>query len=109
MFAPPELALAHAVLVKTTPPRRAVLRQAPKQLELWFNERLEPAYSAVAVSTRSGSRVSTGAPGVDPQDPKRLTVTLPALAVGEYLVRFRVLSVDGHVAQDSFTFTVRGQ
>jgi methionine-rich copper-binding protein CopC len=31
------------------------------------------------------------------------------LTVGEYLVRFRVLSVDGHVAQDSFTFTVRGQ
>jgi methionine-rich copper-binding protein CopC len=95
--------------VKTTPPRRAVLREPPKQLELWFSERLEPAYSAVALSTRSGSRVSIGAPAVDAQDAKRLSVTLPTLTVGEYLVRFRVLSVDGHVAQDSFTFTVRGQ
>jgi len=31
-------ALAHAMLVKTEPPRRAVLAKAPAQVRLWFNE-----------------------------------------------------------------------
>jgi methionine-rich copper-binding protein CopC len=32
---------------------------------------------------------------------------LPPLPSGSYTVRFRVLSVDGHVAEDSFGFSVR--
>ena len=104
----PEIAHAHALLLKTSPPRRAVLRDAPKAVELWFNERLEPAYSTVRISTRSGAPVTTGAVSVGAQDPKRMSVALPALAPGEYLVRFRVLSVDGHLAEDTFTFSVRG-
>jgi len=31
-------ALAHALLVKAEPPRRAVLAKAPAQVRLWFNE-----------------------------------------------------------------------
>ena len=31
-------ALAHAALVKTEPPRRAVLAKAPSQVQLWFAE-----------------------------------------------------------------------
>ena len=31
-------ALAHAALVKTEPPHRAVLAKAPAQVRLWFNE-----------------------------------------------------------------------
>ena len=36
-------ALAHAALVKTEPPRRAVLAKAPAQVRLWFNEEIESA------------------------------------------------------------------
>jgi methionine-rich copper-binding protein CopC len=104
----PEFADAHALLLKTAPPKRAVLREAPRQIELWFNERLEPAYSTVKVSSKSGAAVSAGAATIGGQDAKRLWLTLPPLAPGEYLVRFRVLSVDGHLAEDSFTFSIRG-
>jgi methionine-rich copper-binding protein CopC len=106
--AAPELADAHALLLKTSPPRRAVLRDAPRQIELWFNERLEPAYSTVKLSSKSGAAVSAGAASVGTQDPKKLSLTVPPLAPGEYRVRFRVLSVDGHLAEDSFTFSIRG-
>ena len=45
--------------------------------------------------------------GVEPDDPKRLTVGLKPLARGAYRVRFRVLSVDGHVVESEFPFTLR--
>jgi methionine-rich copper-binding protein CopC len=103
----PDVAGAHALLVRTSPPKRAVLRDPPKQVELWFNERLEPAYSAAKVSTQSGSPVSIGRTSVGGNDSKRLLIELPPLAPGSYTVRFRVLSVDGHLAEDSFVFSVR--
>jgi hypothetical protein len=34
---------------------------------------------------------------------------LPELAPGKYSVKFRVLSVDGHVVDSSFDFTVKGK
>ncbi|HEX6363335.1 MAG TPA: copper resistance CopC family protein [Albitalea sp.] len=105
----PDRAAAHALLLKTSPPRRAVLREPPRQVELWFNERLEPAYASATLSTKSGAPVDTGRASVSEQDPRRLALPLPALQPGEYVVRFRVLSVDGHVAEDSLTFSVRGR
>jgi methionine-rich copper-binding protein CopC len=44
---------------------------------------------------------------VGPDDPRKLSVTLPALASGRYVVRYRALSVDGHVVESSFVFTVK--
>ncbi len=98
---------AHALLVRTSPPKRAVLRDPPKQVELWFNERLEPAFATLTVSDGAGAPVSGAQATVGGNDRKRITVELPPLAPGSYVVRFRVLSVDGHVAEDSFGFSVR--
>ena len=103
----PEPADAHALLVRSSPPKRAVLRDSPKQVELWFNERLEPAFATLTVSDGAGTAVGTGPAVVSGEDRKRLTLALPALPPGTYTVRFRVLSVDGHVAEDSFPITVR--
>jgi hypothetical protein len=36
-----------------------------------------------------------------------LSTNAPNLAPGRYTVRYRVLSVDGHVVESSFTFTVK--
>ena len=36
-------AMAHAALVKTEPPRRALLAKAPAEVRLWFNEEIERA------------------------------------------------------------------
>jgi hypothetical protein len=104
----PERVDAHALLVKSSPPRRAVLRESPKQVELWFSERLEPAYATATLATRGGEPVSVERARVREDDPRRLALPLPALAPGDYVVRFRVLSVDGHVAEDSVAFSVRG-
>jgi methionine-rich copper-binding protein CopC len=45
---------------------------------------------------------------LEPEDPKLLSVGLPALVPGTYTVKYRVLSVDGHVVESQFSFTLRG-
>jgi methionine-rich copper-binding protein CopC len=98
---------AHAYLVKSVPVQRAVLLRAPARIQLWFNERLEPRYSSLSVSDSAGNRMDGGETAVSAEDPKQLSASLKSLPAGRYLVRYRVLSVDGHVVQDQFPFTVK--
>jgi hypothetical protein len=104
----PAAASAHASLVKSVPGRRAVLVTPPTRVQLWFNERLEPAFSRLSVWDAEGKQVDARDVQVDTQDPKLLSVGVPALQPGRYTVRFRVLSVDGHVVESEFPFTLRG-
>jgi hypothetical protein len=103
----PDRAGAHAFLVKSSPARRAVLVRAPAEVRLWFNERLEAAFSTLAVVDANGRRVDAGDVRVGPDDPKRLSVGVTPLAPGTYTVRYRVLSVDGHIVESEFSFTIR--
>ena len=100
-------ASAHAYLVRSTPAARAVVARAPERVQLWFNERLEPAYSRVSVWSHDGQRVDAGDVQVAAAEPTRLSVGVPPLPPGAYTVKYRVLSVDGHVVDAQFGFTVR--
>jgi methionine-rich copper-binding protein CopC len=106
-LAAPDLGWAHAYLVKSSPARRAVLTRPPAEVQLWFNERLEAAFSSVSVVDRDGRQVDRGDVRVGPDDPKRLSVGVPPLPPGTYTVRYRVLSVDGHLVESQFSFTIR--
>ena len=103
----PALVEAHAVLVRSTPAGRATLSRPPDRVDLWFSEPLEPAFSTVSVWSAAGAQVDRRDGVVRPADPKQLSVTLDALGPGTYTVRFRVLSVDGHVVEASFPFRVK--
>ena len=97
----------HASLVRSSPARRATLTTAPDRVQLWFNEAIEPKFSSVSVWDAAGKRVDLDDARVEPEDPKRLTVGLKPLDRGAFRVRFRVLSVDGHVVESEFPFTLR--
>jgi copper resistance protein C len=97
----------HAMLVKSIPARRAVLLKAPDRVQLWFSERLEPQFATLSVWDAAGARVDAGDAAVGTDDPKRLAVGLRPLAPGAYTVKFRVLSVDGHVVESEFGFRLR--
>ncbi len=103
----PALGWAHAYLVKSIPARRAILFKAPVRIQLWFNERLESRFSTLSVTDSSGKRVDLDNPKVAAEDPKQLSVEVKSLPAGVYVIRFRVLSVDGHVVEDQFPFTIR--
>ena len=102
-------AMAHAALVKTEPPRRALLAKAPAEVRLWFNEDIESAYASLVVLDTGKNPVTEVTPHLAPDDQKSLVLPLPELTPGKYSVRFRVLSLDGHVIQSSFDFTVKGK
>ena len=101
-------AMAHAALVKTEPPRRALLAKAPAEVRLWFNEDIESAYASLVVLDTGKNPVTEVTPHLAPDDQKSLVLPLPELTPGKYSVKFRVLSLDGHVIQSSFDLTVKG-
>ncbi len=103
----PPSAHAHAVLLASAPARRATLIEPPAQVELTFSERLEGAYARLMVEDAGGARVDRNDAALAPGDERRVRVSLRLLEPGTYTVRFRVLSVDGHVVESSFAFTVR--
>lgn len=104
---PPAPGFAHSLLVRSQPGRGATVARAPERVRLWFSERLEPAYATASVWNEAGKQVDGRDATVDQNDPVLLSVSTPRLGPGRYTVRFRVLSVDGHVVESTYTFTVK--
>ncbi len=102
-------ALAHSMLVKAEPPRRAVLTKSPSQVRLWFNEKIEGDYASLVVLDDKQQSITDAKPTLAPDDSKSIILPLPELVPGKYSIKFRVLSVDGHVVESSFDFTVKGE
>lgn len=102
----PVAAPAHAFLQRTAPTVGATVDMAPKRLRLWFSERLEGAFSRVAIVDAKGRSVAAAAMHLASGDSRELVVELEPLSPGTYHVRWRAVSVDTHVTQGSFEFTV---
>ena len=107
LLASPAAAPAHSLLVRSEPGRNATVTRVPERVKLWFSERIEPAYAKLSVWSEAGKQVDAGDAAVAPDGPALLSVSTPGLGPGRYAVRFRVLSVDGHVVESSFSFTVK--
>jgi methionine-rich copper-binding protein CopC len=97
---------AHAFLDHADPRVGSKIKSAPAQVRLWFTQQLEPAFSTVRVLDAAGRQVDKQDARVDPGKPDLLIVSLPPLGPGTYKVVWRVLSVDTHVTEGDFTFTV---
>ena len=99
-------ASAHAFLERADPRVGSTVRTSPDKVRLWFTQRLEPAYSRAEVFEGAGQRVGLGPSVLDPGDRALLTIAIPPLPPGRYRVHWRVLSVDTHITEGDFTFTV---
>jgi copper resistance protein C len=97
---------AHARLDHSNPRAGNVVRTAPNEVTLWFTQDLEPAFSTVEVLDASGERVDTGKPVVGGDDRKIMRIAVKPLPPGTYKVNWRVLSVDTHTTEGTFTFRV---
>jgi copper transport protein len=96
-------AAAHAVLVDTAPPDRAVLDRAPSDLVLNFNEAVTPV--AMRMVGPGGMQVTLPASAAAGAVRAALPADLPA---GSYLVSWRVISADAHPIGGAFVFSVGG-
>jgi len=98
-------AFAHAYLDHASPRVGNTVSQPPKEVSLWFSEKIEPAFSTIEVRNEQGALVSSGKAKVV-GDHTQLRVPVKALSPGTYKVIWRVLSVDTHRTQGDFTFRV---
>jgi copper resistance protein C len=97
-------ALAHSFLVDATPSSKDHLDALPKTIKLKFGAGVEPAYSSLSLESGDGKVLAKGAVG-KPETPRELTLDAPAdLAPGRYVVRYRVLSQDGHIVEGNYEF-----
>ncbi|HEY4387135.1 MAG TPA: copper resistance protein CopC, partial [Ktedonobacteraceae bacterium] len=114
----PATASAHALLLRSSPPIGAILKDAPAQVQLWFSEDLNPAFTTAYVVDvnkytmqnldDSSIHVDKGDAHVASNDSKEIDLSLQAhLSPAVYLVFYRAeSSVDGHLQADSFFFTI---
>ena len=96
-------ASAHAFLDHAEPRVGNTVATAPREVTLWFTQKLEPAFSSIAVTNSAGQRVDTGKTRVSGS---QMSVSLRPGDTGTYHVTWRVLSVDTHTTDGSFTFQV---
>lgn len=102
----PAAALAHAHLDHAQPAVGAKLTQAPPEVSLWFTEAIEPKFSSIVVRDAKGTAVQDGKVEGAADNTAELKIKLKALKAGTYKVTWKVLSVDTHRTQGSFSFTV---
>ena len=106
-FLVPPKALAHAKLIRARPNAFETLAETPASVELWFNERLEDEFNSIEVVDVAGRMVEEGHARVNPQDRTNLRARINTLPPGSYVVRWTILSVDGHPARGRFIFSVK--
>src|SRR5262245_60506602 len=94
---------AHGVLDRASPSPGSTMRSAPAEVAIWFTQKLEPAFSTITVTNAAGERVDTGGARVSG---KVMRVSLRPGGGGIYHVTWRVLSVDTHTTEGSYSFQV---
>jgi copper resistance protein C len=97
------VAAAHAHLRQSVPADGSVLHISPPQLTLTFSE--SARLTALWIEPQGGARQNV-APL--PETPAaEVTVALPPLKPGKYLLAWRVLGDDGHVVPGQLHFTLQ--
>jgi methionine-rich copper-binding protein CopC len=96
-------AAAHAFLDHAEPRVGNKVATPPREVTLWFTQKLEPAFSMITVTNAAGQRVDTGKTRVSGS---QMSVSLRPGGTGTYHVTWRVLSVDTHTTDGSFSFQV---
>jgi copper resistance protein C len=105
LFAAASSAFAHAMLDHAAPKVGSTATPAPKEVVLWFTEKLEPAFSSIKVQNEQGAPMTSGKATVGGGG-TQLRVPLKTLPPGTYKVMWQVMSVDTHRTQGDFTFSV---
>ncbi len=96
----------HALPVRYNPAQNAVLRTPPTKVQITFSEHLNPDISKIVVVNPSNQQVDNRDSQVS-GDALTMTVTLPLLPAGTYVVFWRTHSADdGHIVGGSYLFHI---
>ncbi len=98
---------AHAIMVRSQPAKDATLTESPKQVDVWFNDKVGSEHKALAVIDSKGNRLDNQDVTQETFDASHLYSTLQPLVPGTYTVRYRVVSADTHIVTGKFQFSVK--
>src|ERR1700691_467336 len=104
MAASPRMALAHAVLLSSTPEKNAAVNGPDITINLKYNSRVDGARSSLSLLRPDGTveRISAATQSA----PDLLSATGHGLAKGSYVLRWQVLASDGHITRGEVPFQV---
>jgi methionine-rich copper-binding protein CopC len=106
-LASPFSVFAHAIMVRSQPEQNATVTTSPKQIDVWFNDKVGGEYKAVAVIDSKGNRVDNKDVQQEMLDGSHLYCTVQNLPPDTYTVRYRVVSIDTHIVTGKFQFTIK--
>src|SRR5436305_5401274 len=100
-------AFAHATLRSAEPAEQSVVARAPARIVLHFSQELTPVANGTDVIDSAGASVEAAPARLSAKDVRALVIPLaPHLANGDYTVRWRVASTDGHLVAGVFAIGV---
>jgi methionine-rich copper-binding protein CopC len=104
LFTP--FALAHA-RPKVMVPAADSTVSSPTSVSVTFTETVEGKFSSLRLTNEQGRKINTVSAVQLPNDPKTLTLALPTLPPGGYLVQWVSVAADGHRMEGEYKFTVK--
>src|SRR5882672_9470423 len=103
----PMLALAHALLMESSPKQDEKLKTPATQAVLRFDARIEKSVTRVTLVDGDGHKIKMPPIPEDKDGPEdRLTIPFPALKPGAYQLQYTVLAADGHATPGILRFSI---
>jgi methionine-rich copper-binding protein CopC len=100
----PRLALAHAVLVSSTPAVHGTAHGPDVAIHLKFNSRVDGERSHLSLASADGHDQALAS---DKQDAPDSLTAHARLKPGSYMLHWQALSTDGHVTRGEIPFNVQ--
>ena len=96
---------AHTALKKSEPAAGKIVTAVPKQIQLWFNEKIDVAVSKIELKGPSGKVDLSPAHAMG--DNSLMAGVSGKVADGIYTVAWQAAGDDGHVVKGAFKFTLK--
>jgi methionine-rich copper-binding protein CopC len=100
------IAWAHSFPEQENPAAGATLAAPPAQVSIKYDAPIEKLFDSLQVLDSTGQDKAAGSPEVS-SDGYQLSVPVATLTPGDYTVKWRVVCVDTHHTEGSYTFTVK--
>ena len=97
-------AAAHAVVTDYSLKMRPIHANQPDKVVMTFNSQVEIGLSQVFLVSKGDKHEKLKIGVGDKQG--QLVVEVPALAPGDYAIKFKVFAADGHLTEDVIHFSV---